>query len=174
MKTLIIGLTCLITSVFYAQSQEELEFRNRINNIVLNTVPSLIGKDYFILDAIEGHVAAISKINDNYIYYNIKLQHVATDVRTVTTKTIIYRPVFDKIFTNFTPKVGVKKYLSEYVREDYNYSIPGELYFAIYKNGVNTFDTCLPPSLDNKPIESPIEDEVLDFFYYLIVNPNQL
>lgn len=175
MKTLIIVLTCMITSVFYPQSQEELELGNRINNIVLSAIPGLVGKDYFILDLRESNIYVISKIDNNYTYYDIKLQHLASDNRTVSTKVVSYKPALDKIFVNFVPKPGVKKYLSEYNRQDYDYSIPQKLYFTIYKNGVKTFDTYLPSYLDNNPIESPIDNEVLEFlYYYLVTNPDQL
>lgn len=140
MKTIIIVLTCMITSVFYAQSPEEIELGNRINNIVLSTIPSLAGKDYFISNAIEGQIAVISKINNSYTYYNLEIGRLS-EVKIIDVKTVSYKSVFDKIFSNFTPKAGVKKYLSEYdnLLSDNAF---GTFYIAIYKNGIKTYDTC--------------------------------
>ncbi|MEL1242232.1 hypothetical protein [Flavobacterium flavipallidum] len=174
MKTIIIILMSMITTVFYAQTADEIELGNRINNIVLNNIPSLTGKDYFIFDAIEGQIYVISKIDNNYTYYNLQLGSRVTDGdKIIATKTVSYKPVLDKIFTNFVPKAGVKRYLSEYgnLLSDDSF---GSFYIAIYKNGIKTFDTSvLSIRITNR--ESPIDDEILEFFYYyLIANPDQL
>jgi len=162
----------LITNVFYAQSTEEIESHNIENNIVTTNIPSLVGKDYFIFDATQSDIFIISKINNNYTYYKL---HINRDPGvTITSKPISANPILDKIFTNFVPKAGVKKYLSDYGHSLKEY-ILGKAYFAIYKNGVKTFDTCLPPYLDDKRIESPIDEEILTFLYVnVLLNPDKL
>ncbi|HEY6143380.1 MAG TPA: hypothetical protein VIV55_08095 [Flavobacterium sp.] len=172
MKAIIIVMS-LITSVFYAQNSDEIELANRINNLVTTNIPNLAGKNYFIFDATETDTFIISKINNNYTYYKLHINR-GPGVQ-ISSRVISFHPVIDKIFTNFTPKTGVKKYLSEYERKDFNYSVPPKIYFAIYKNGVKTFDYYLPSHLDNNPIESPIDNETLSFLYeYLLVNPDKL
>lgn len=168
MKTILIILTSMITTVFYAQTAEEIELGNSINNIVLNNIPSLTGKDYFIFDAIEGQIAVISKIDNNYTYYNLQLGDRVTDGdKIIATKTVSYKPVLDKIFINFVPKAGVKRYLSEYdnLLSDDRF---GAFYIAIYKNGIKTFDTSvLSIRITNR--ESPIDDEIFAFLVDVMV-----
>lgn len=175
MKTIIFILISMITTVFYAQTPEELESFNYENNIVLSTIPSLAGKDYFILDGIEGHISVISKINDNYTYYNLELKRVGGGATIIYAKAISFNPVLNKIFTNFVPKTGVKRYLSDYGYVYGRDHILGIIYFAIYKNGVKTFDYCLPALLESNSKESPIDDETLVFLYVnVLVNPGKL
>ncbi|MFH6991774.1 hypothetical protein [Flavobacterium sp. FlaQc-48] len=174
MKTITLILMSLITNVFYAQSTDEIEFSSRVNSFVTNNISSLQGKDYFILQAIEGQIAVISRINGIYTYYNLQLGSNEADVdKIIDTRTVSYKPVLDKIFINFVPKVGVKKYLSEYGPVSYRDSF-GAFYIAIYKNGVKTFDTTALSKLKTDR-ESPIDDEILNFIYdYLVVNPDKL
>jgi hypothetical protein len=174
MKIIIIIFMSMITTIFYAQSAEELEsFNNVNNNDVLGAIPSLAGKDYFIWEAIEGQIAVISKINSIYTYYNLQLGRLS-GATIVNTKTLNYKPVLDKIFTNFVPKAGVKRYLSDYGLGS-NEHILGTVYFAIYKNGVKTFDYCLPQLLQSNSKESPIDEEILTFLLVdLLVNLDKL
>ncbi len=163
----------MITSVFYAQSAEDVELANRINNLVKSHIPYLVGKDYFILSTNSTDTFIVSKISNSYTYYKLSLKE--SPGAEITSKIISTIPILDKIFTNFVPKTGVKRYVSEYghnVLKDY---ILFKTYFAIYKNGVKTFDTCLPPYLDDKRIESPIDEEILTFLYVnVLLNPDKL
>jgi hypothetical protein len=163
MKTIVIIVLSLIANVFYAQSTDEIEsFKHLNNDIVINTIPSLAGKEYFIWDVKPKNVIVISKINNNYTYYDIEIGHnELVNHKVIDTKTLSYIPIFDKIFTNFVPKVGVKRYVSEYPRE----SMQITYYFAIFKNGVKTFETCLPYKVNGILTESSIDDEILNFLY---------
>lgn len=173
MKTLITIIISMISAIFYAQSSNEIELANRINNLVTNNIPDLAGKDYFILDASETDKFIISKIANNYTYYKLHINR-GSGIE-ITKKGINSRPILDKIFTDFTPVYMAKKYLSEYGYDVFKEYMIGIQYFAIYKNGVKTFDTCLPSSLDNNRIESPIDVETLSFLYtYLVAFPDRL
>ncbi|MEL1242231.1 hypothetical protein [Flavobacterium flavipallidum] len=173
MKTIIIILTSMITTMFYAQNQEEIELYDSFNNnTVLSAIPSLAGKDYFILGAKAGQIAVISKIDNNYTYYNIEIGGLG-ETTIVATKAVSYKPVLDKIFTNFVPKAGVKRYLSDYgISLDEH--ILGVIYFAIYKNGTKIFDYCLPGILQSNSKESPIEDEVFGYLVDVMVDQGKL
>ncbi|WP_163408877.1 hypothetical protein [Flavobacterium ajazii] len=175
MKTKIIILISMITNVFYAQSLEESQSFNNENNIILNTIPSLAGKEYFILDGIGGNIAVVSKVNNNYTYYNIKLNRAGGGATIVNNKSIAFKPILDKIFINFVPKAGVKRYISEYGHNGLTEHILGTIYFAIYKNGVKTFDYCLPSYLDEIVVEKPIDNDILEFLYVnVLINPDNL
>ncbi|MFH6991775.1 hypothetical protein [Flavobacterium sp. FlaQc-48] len=162
----------MITSMFYAQSTDEIESFDRANKTVLSAIPHLMGKDYFIWEGKVGQMTVISKINNIYTYYNLELGRTeAAGDKIIDTRTINYNPVLDKIFTTFVPKAGVTKYQSVYPREFLQLTY----YFAIYKNGVKTFDTCFPHTVNGVYIESPIDDETLDFLYdNVLVNPDKL
>ncbi|MEL1242233.1 hypothetical protein [Flavobacterium flavipallidum] len=172
MKIIIIVIMSMITTVFYAQTAEELEYFNAENSLVLSTIPSLAGKDYFILDAKESYIAVISKINNNYTYYNLEIGRLS-GATIVATKAVSYKPVLDKIFTNFVPKAGVKRYLSDY-GISLNQHVLGVIYFAIYKNGIKTFDYCLPGILQSNSKESPIEDEIFGYLVDVMVDQGKL
>jgi hypothetical protein len=175
MKTIVIVLVSMITTVFYAQGSEELQSFNNENNIILNAIPSLAGKEYFILDGIEGHIVVISKINGNYTYYNLELKRAGGGATIVNTKSVSFKPVLDKIFTNFIPKSGVKRYISDYGHNALTEHILGTIYFAIYKDGVKTFDYCLPSYLDDNLIELPVDNDILEFLYVnVLINPDNL
>ncbi|OOV19888.1 hypothetical protein [Flavobacterium sp. LM4] len=174
MKTTIILLISMITTVFYAQSSEELQSFNNVNNLVLSTIPNLTGKEYFIWEGKVGYVVVISKINNNYTYYNLELGRLS-GATIKTTKSINYKPVLNKIFINFAPKPSVKRYISEYGHNGLTEHILGIDYFAIYKNGVKTFDYCLPSYLDDVVVEKPIDNDILEFLYVnVLINPDNL
>jgi hypothetical protein len=175
MKKIIIILMSLIANVFYAQSTDEVELAKIVNNIVTTSIPNLSGKDYFVLTGKEGYFRVVSKTNDNYTYYNIELGRTDTDVnKVIETKALSYIPIFDKIFTNFVPKSGVKRYLSDYGQNVIKEYIVGRIYFAIYNNGVKTFDTSVLSFYENNK-ESPIYDEILKFLLVdVLVYPEKL
>lgn len=165
----------LITTVFYAQSTEDIELANRINNLVLTNISNLALKDYIIFKTDPRFTTIISKTNNTYEYYLIDLYGAGQHGEIKTSKTINSKPVLDKIFSNLLPKPNVKRYVSEYGYNVLKTHILFKTYFALYKNGIKTFDTCLPAVLDGNRIESPIDDETLDFlYYYLAVHPDEL
>jgi hypothetical protein len=169
MKKVIIILISMITNVFYAQSNDEIQSFDSINKEILNTIPSLVGKEYFAFNAIQGNVLVISKVSNNYTYYNIEIGRTeATGNKIINTKILSYNPVFDKIFTTFVPKAGAKRYLSDYGPVTYTDSF-GAFDFLIYKNGVRTFDTSALPKLATDKV-SPVDEEILNFIYNVIVN----
>jgi hypothetical protein len=173
MKTIIIALMSMITTMIYAQSSDEIEVANSINNLVTTNIPDLIGKDYCIFDATDADKFIISKINNSYTSYMLHINR-GPGVQ-ITSKAIPFNPILDKIFTNFAPKADVKRYLSDYGHNTKEH-ILSSVYFSIYKNGVKTFDYFLSPSLDNNSIECPIDEEILSFLYistipYLIPEP---
>ncbi|MBD0726694.1 hypothetical protein B6A10_16100 [Flavobacterium sp. L1I52] len=175
MKKIIILLMSLTTTVFYAQSTEDIELANRINNLVLTNISNLAGKDYMIFETGPIFTTVIGKINNTYEYYLINIDGAGGQVEIKTSKTINPNPVLDKIFSNFSPKPNVKRYVSEYGYNVLKTHILFKTYFGLYKNGIRTFDTCLPAVLDDNRIESPIDDETLTFLYhYLVVHPDQL
>ena len=171
MKTIIIVFMSMITTVFYAQTADEVELANRKNSLVLSAIPSLAGKDYFILEVVPTNISVISKINNNYIYYNIEIGGLG-ETTIAYAKPVSYKPILDKIFINFVSKAGVKRYFSEISPS--GEGVSNLTYFAIYKNGVKTFDLFLP-LFQNSSIESPIDDETLVFLYVdVFVYPDKL
>jgi hypothetical protein len=162
----------ILTTSFYAQSADEIESFDRANKTVLSAIPDLVGKDYFIWEVKVGQMTVISKINNNYTYYNLELGRTeAAGDKIIDTRNVSYNSLLNKIFTNFVPKAGVKKFRSEYPSE----SLQLTYYFAIYKNGIKTFETCLPHAVKGVLIESPIDDETLNFLYdKVLINPHKL
>ncbi|MFH6991777.1 hypothetical protein [Flavobacterium sp. FlaQc-48] len=175
MKTIIILFMSILTTSFYAQSPEDIELATRINNIAINNISHLAGNDYFIFAMDTRFKTVISKINNTYTYYLLDMYGTGGNVEIKTSKIINSNPILDKIFTNFVPKPNVKRYVSDYGYNVFKTYILFTTYFAIYINGVKTFDTCLPGKLDGNVIESPIDDETLDFLYdNVLVNPDKL
>jgi hypothetical protein len=164
----------LITNMFYGQNSIEIQASDYLNNILLKTIPSLVGKDYFFSTAIPGKLAVICKIDNNYTYYDVELgRNEAAGNKIVKTRSVTYKPVLDKIFTNFVPKAGVKRYLSDYGDLLYMDSF-GAFYIAIYKNGVKTFGSnTLSKTVTNR--ESPIDEDISNFILInLHVFPDKL
>jgi hypothetical protein len=159
-KAIIILLISMMTSVFYAQNTDEINRANISNDLVRTMIPSLIGKDYFIYEGGSEITHVVSKTDNVYTYYRIQIDGtgLGTDV-IKDTKTLKPHPILEKIFTNFVPKAGIKRYSSEYTQIPYS---PFSTYFAIYKNGVKSFDTYL---VSGSTIESPIPDEIHVFLF---------
>ena len=131
----------MITTMIYAQSSDEIEVANSINNLVTTNIPDLIGKDYCIFDATDADKFIISKINNSYTSYMLHINR-GPGVQ-ITSKAIPFNPILDKIFTNFAPKADVKRYLSDYGHNTKEH-ILSSVYFSIYKNGVKTLTVRSP------------------------------
>jgi hypothetical protein len=160
MKKIIIILSIsMMTSVFYGQNTDEIEYAQRVNDLVKNTIPALVGKDYFIYSQGSYIKDVVTKTDNVYTYYRIGLGRTVGTDKITDTKTLKPHPILETIFTNFVPKAGVKRYSSEYTQ------IPSSFfstYFAIYKKGIKTFDTYL---VSHSTIESPIPDEIHVFLF---------
>lgn len=164
----------ILTTTLYAQSPEDIELSNRVKNLVITNIPNLAGKDFLVTSINDTDHAIISKINNVYTYYFLRINRY-TSIEVTGVKTINASPILDKIFTNFTPKPNVKRYVSEYGPNILTGDLLGTYLFALYKNGNLSFDFYLPASINRSYIDFPIDDETLVFaFYTLISTPDQL
>lgn len=181
MKNLFILAICVFSSVFYAQSAgEKGGAENRID-IIAAVDPSYsltynpAGMDYFIFDMVGPYIQVVTKIDNlTYRYFKIKMSgSTLYQDEIIEDRYIKNLPIYDKIFNNFVPKPGVKRYISEYPQLSYSNTLTA-CYFAIYKKGVKTFDTnvIMLSSFDG---EVPFDSDIYRYMIqYLIVNPDQL
>ncbi|MFH6991776.1 hypothetical protein [Flavobacterium sp. FlaQc-48] len=120
-------------------------------------------------------LCVVTKSNNDYIFYELKFgTGPLFELKQTKTIDIKYKPALDNIFNNLKPKIGVKRYMSEYGIE-INHYVLSTWYFSLFKNGAKTFEFWLPNySYNNSTIEIPLDDEQIEFIIKCGINPDEL
>lgn len=170
---------CLSSTLFYAQSTEEINSLNIFNDRILKTLPSIAGTDYFVYFSQVGNVlfSVVAKSNTDYIFYELVNKSDQYTLEVKQTKIIDnkHKPALDNIFTNLKPLPNVKRYISEYGFGLSSYTAHSTYSLSLFKSGIKTYEFWLPTHNPlNVIIESPLNEELNFITKYCGFHPDQL